>query len=556
DKDAEVRAQAAKTIGNIRLKSAAPALTRLALDKNARTRFFAVKALGKIRSSQSLATILQVLTENNNDDAYLRDACVFALDQFKQTDKVVALLKHEHQAVRLAAVLALRRYKDARLQLALNDKDAMIVAEAVRAIYDQRIMKAMPAVANLLAKELPTALLIEGVLRRVINANLYIGSPAAADNICQIFKLKKLDALKEHAAEALKTWDQPALREGVWGSYWKVESRTKGLIAAAVKKHQDTLLAVSGKAGKTCLALVKSYGTLKKQDPIIMMVELRNSNIDLDVRQQSLLDLLLSPKKEDAVNYVLSSGQQNLKMTLVKFFIKNDMKRATSLLEAGLKSNSMLFKQFCIRQLPRVNNSWATKQLLNLLQKLEDKSLEIKYHLDVVEASLLVKSLKARAVSIQAKLKLASKLEDRYNYALDGGNKIKGHEVFKSHAAAQCMRCHKIGWGAGGNVGPNLKHIAKKGTAYLLRALVDPGADVASGYGMISVTLKSGKTVSGTLLKKTSGEVTLKINNKNTLIKSSDIKSKTKAISGMPPMNFLLKSAELRDVLAYLKSLK
>ena len=85
---------------------------------------------------------------------------------------------------------------------------------------------------------------------------------------------------------------------------------------------------------------------------------------------------------------------------------------------------------------------------------------------------------------------------------LEGGNAEAGKAVTEIHLAAQCARCHKFDSGRGSNIGPNLQNIgSEKDREYLLRALVDPGADIAQGYGMTTVTLTNGETISAQLGK-------------------------------------------------------
>ena len=85
-----------------------------------------------------------------------------------------------------------------------------------------------------------------------------------------------------------------------------------------------------------------------------------------------------------------------------------------------------------------------------------------------------------------------------YAACLEGGDAEAGEDVFFNFGAAQCMRCHKVGR-KGSDVGPNLSGIGKERSKdYLLQAIVDPAAVVAPGFGLVSLTLKNGK--SGTVL--------------------------------------------------------
>ena len=107
-------------------------------------------------------------------------------------------------------------------------------------------------------------------------------------------------------------------------------------------------------------------------------------------------------------------------------------------------------------------------------------------------------------------------------------------------------------------MGPELTTIGKtRDYSYLLEAIVDPGAAVAPGYGTMVLTRTNGETVSGLLMNENSEGVELKMpDGKIETILNSEIASKLPPISGMPPMGLLLSPGEVRDLVAYLGSLK
>jgi len=107
-------------------------------------------------------------------------------------------------------------------------------------------------------------------------------------------------------------------------------------------------------------------------------------------------------------------------------------------------------------------------------------------------------------------------------------------------------------------VGPELTTIGQiRDSAYLLEAIVDPGAAVAPGYGTMVLTQKNGQTISGLLMSENSDWVKLKMPDGTIqTIDNEAIASKQPPISGMPPMGLLLNPGEVRDLVAYLGSLK
>jgi putative heme-binding domain-containing protein len=140
---------------------------------------------------------------------------------------------------------------------------------------------------------------------------------------------------------------------------------------------------------------------------------------------------------------------------------------------------------------------------------------------------------------------------------LKGGSAARGKEVVTNHLGGNCLACHVVEATEGSNVGPRLTGIGKlKPREYLLEALLQPGAVVAPGYGMVSVTTKDGKSVSGTVLAESAEVLKVKaVDGAEMEIQKGEIAVQTPAISVMPPMLGILTKGEVRDVVAYLMSL-
>ncbi|MEO8336635.1 MAG: HEAT repeat domain-containing protein, partial [bacterium] len=136
DGDPEIRAQAAKLLGDLRYAPAAPALVPQLLDPVPRARFFAAEALGRIKDPAAIAPLVSMLAANNDEDVYLRHAGATALSRIGLSEPLVALTTHPSRGVRLAAVVALRRMHDAGVARFLGDRDELVVTEAARAIND------------------------------------------------------------------------------------------------------------------------------------------------------------------------------------------------------------------------------------------------------------------------------------------------------------------------------------------------------------------------------------------------------------------------------------
>jgi putative heme-binding domain-containing protein len=86
---------------------------------------------------------------------------------------------------------------------------------------------------------------------------------------------------------------------------------------------------------------------------------------------------------------------------------------------------------------------------------------------------------------------------------------------------------------------------------------LNPLAQVAPGYGLITLTLKDGKNISAVLDQEDAKQIRLKLpDGKLQTVPLDQIAARTPPISVMPPMLGILTKSEIRDVVAYLASLK
>ena len=124
------------------------------------------------------------------------------------------------------------------------------------------------------------------------------------------------------------------------------------------------------------------------------------------------------------------------------------------------------------------------------------------------------------------------------------------------HPAAQCIRCHKVG-PTGGVLGPDLSKVASRlTTEKILESLVNPQAELAEGYGLLVATLKDGSTVSGSIVKASPKSYSFQSpDGKESTLERSLIAEEV-LTSPMPPAGTILTKVEIRDLIAYLSTLK
>ena len=151
DHDPEVRAQIWKILESTACENSTwiPDAIKALKDSSPRVRFFAAFALGKTRDKEAVTALFEALTENGNRDAALRHAITVGLSRCASADALTAKAGDSSEAVRLGALLALRRLASPEVARFLNDKNPQIKINAARAIHDAPIPDALPKLAAL-----------------------------------------------------------------------------------------------------------------------------------------------------------------------------------------------------------------------------------------------------------------------------------------------------------------------------------------------------------------------------------------------------------------------
>ena len=110
----------------------------------------------------------------------------------------------------------------------------------------------------------------------------------------------------------------------------------------------------------------------------------------------------------------------------------------------------------------------------------------------------------------------------------------------------------------GGNAGPRLNGIAARLTRpEILEALINPSKRLAPGFGVVTLQLKDGKTISGILLSENKNTITIRATGRqNTTVSKDQVEKRTNAASSMPEMKYILTKKEIRDVVSFLSTLK
>jgi len=110
DADREMRAQAVRTLGDIRYQPAAEAIAQRLTDESPRVQMFAALAVGRIGSAAASKAVIEMLRTNADADPWLRHAGVMALAGIGDRAAIKIYAQDPHTSVRLAALLTVRMW--------------------------------------------------------------------------------------------------------------------------------------------------------------------------------------------------------------------------------------------------------------------------------------------------------------------------------------------------------------------------------------------------------------------------------------------------------------
>jgi quinoprotein glucose dehydrogenase len=530
DADAEVRTQIIKTLGDLRLGTDASTAAFVAAlgDESSRVQHEASIALGKSKSPTGTRALTALLERADDRDPTLRNAAAYALSQTLVPKDLAQLGKAGPPAVRLAAVLALRRQSSEELGAFLADTDPAVAAEAARAVYDLRLKGSLPRLAAMLAEPAPrlATLAFDGFLRRAIEANVLLGGDDNAKTLLAFASRTDIAAeWRGLALERLQGWDAPLKREGVWGNWVDLPGRPASAVESVVRDGIAALLAsAEGDLLARAQKLEARY-TLPEND---LIARLHDDKRNSDERL-TLLDELArrSPARvAEACERVLRGpttgdgptiAQGLLRARAESLWVKADPPAASAYLAEAINRGGLQDRQRSVTLLGGLAAEPARAAVRQLAEQLATGTLDDDgLSLDIYEAAM------AAAPETRALVETIGKAGNRpagfaTSLLRTGGDAARGREVFFHHGAAECLRCHTVVdqgnlVGIGGNAGPNLSDVGSRSPlSKLVESIVDPGATVTPGYGLVSA---------------------------------------------MPTMTTILKPREARDVVAYLATLK
>ncbi len=438
----------------------------------------------------------------------------------------------------------------------MNDKDEYIVTEAARGINDDlSIPAALPALAATLKDKRYTA---EPLLRRAINAALRVGTEKELDLLITFSTRTDIkDEIKAEALATLGSWSNPSVMDRVDGRHRGKLERDGALVKAKIQPYIADFLKETN--AETLIATASLLAELKISDANAQLAKIYSETENTKVKTAILpaLNQLKYADIESIIKKGMEDKDENVRTVALGLLNNSNISKESlpAIVKGIFAKGSIKEEQQLLMVLGKLDLDKTQTILEGLIDQLKEKqlspslSLELKETIDASGSE----TLKAKIAAI----KPGASPMDEYLEALFGGNRMNGRNTFNYNSTAQCVRCHSLG-GEGGSVGPNLAKIG--GTLsreQILQALIEPSARLSPGFGTVSLKLKDGQEVIGTLAKENEHELVITTSDAEPLvIPVARIAKRENMPSSMPPMGSLLSKREIRDVVEFLANLK
>ena len=551
-KEPEVRANAARVVGDSLVLEGQSDLLKLLKDPSSRVVSLSAIALGRVApkgDEEAVNALFAVAQRNQGKDfeVTLRHSLLSALDRVAGDAQLSAFSKSEEVEQRLLCVLLQRRRASSELAEFLADENQAVRNEALLAIYDTDALDG-PAGQTLIAVD-PKGLPFYHQAR-LVGACFRIGSIESAvklaEYVCDVTLEKET---RIFALKALMRWAIPLDTDPVLGHY-RPTPASEVELPEIVSKAGDDLKSLLEKEKDPKLASLLSAFARKaglSLDIAILRQQVSDKKLDPEVRIANLKGLMARAEKEDDLLLLKLSKDENEWLRAASF---------GHLLDRGLDPSSALslkaLKNDTLPVARAILKSLVDQDSAKVIDLWRNRELEVRPELWLDLYLALSGSDQSEPKQVAATY-AAGDPGRIHALSLVGGDPLEGEKVFRNQGA--CLQCHKVG-SEGGIQGPELSLVGDRlAPAKLLESLVNPSAEITPGYGLSNISLLKGTSLVGRIAEKKDGIVTvIAPDGKKTAVREDQVKEISPPVSAMPPLGLTLSPSDLRNLIGFLNS--
>ena len=567
DGDDEVRAQAARALGDAAVEAAGAKLVLRLEDASPRVRFFSAQALVHVAPESlgeeqppGIAVALRDLLAEHGDDPTERLVAARALAACADAVTLRTFSEDDDARVRMGVLLAMRRRSMEEVADFLYDDDVAILREAARAIHDVPIAAALPALAELIEEE---DLNDPVALTRSIAANYRIGGVEAATRLAEAVELDFPESVRAEALRALRGFDDPPARDRVLGIWRPYAPRKEAVAASAAAPHVAAWLADDSEGVRE--AAVRFVQHFEIQGHGARLAEIVADDQHGDAPRLAALEALASLHEDarlrSAVEVALADDHAAVRGAATRALAKLDPGQALAILRRVVDGGAPRELQEAFATLGDMAGGDAAALLLRGFDRLESGELAPEATLDLLEVASRKKSDAAFAARL-AKFEAARKADDplaKWRECEVGGSAARGRHLFFDRTELECAKCHRVGSEGAGVAGPDLAGLGARVTReYLLESIVFPEKRIAAGFQNTIFFLQGGGQIDGRVEGEDATRLQLfTLDQGSVLVDKAQIESRSNGKSAMlPDLVQRMDKRDLRDLVEFLASLK
>jgi quinoprotein glucose dehydrogenase len=464
----------------------------------------------------------------------------------------------ESAHARMGALLALRRLRDVGVGTYLANSNERVVVEAARGIYDEQIAQAMPALASLIERE---ELKTTALVRRVLHANFRLGARSNAAALANFATRENADELHRwEAIDLLSKWAEPPGRDGFTGEWWPLPKRDASFLPQLVESMRSK--GIEKAPTRVVAAWIELAERCNATQVAPALVErARDRSADASIRASAVraASQVAPEVLEPALADLAVDSEAKVRAETLRAIQKASPERAYPLLADAARHGAIEERRVAYSALADMNDPRVDALFTVELARHIGGLVPPEVALDLVlAAEKRSDSSVKRVLTNLAAVRAIDPLSASFVDSLHGGDKARGKRVLREKAETSCLRCHKIEWGEGGEVGPDLRGLSKRSTRVdMLESIVDSNRRIARGYENWLFTFEDETPIAGVILEESDTAVRVRTSQDEIVeLELSEIVERRKDLSAMPQdvAKFLTRE-EMRDLIEYLANL-